>query len=68
MCYGACSALVSPLPRGGDSGDVGTYRVSRDARTHGELAVSAILRLSPFPREGKGFGVKVETPHYGKEG
>ncbi len=25
-------------------------------------------RLSPFPGEGKGFGVKVETPHYGKEG
>ena len=59
---------MSPLLRGGDSGDIGKYRVSRDARTHGELAVSAILRLSPFPGEGKGFGVKVETPHYSKEG
>ncbi len=60
---------VSPLLRGGDSGDVGKdgspvghrlcepYQNSENRR---------FLRFSvkPLPWRGKGVGVKVETPHY----
>ena len=42
--------------------------MSRLTKKEEKSAVSAISSLSPFPGEGKGFGVKVEAPHYSKEG
>ncbi len=61
---------MSPLPRGGDSGDVKT--MARPFRGTGFASHTKTLKivgfcdfqLSPVPMIGKGFGKRFEAPSY----